>query len=127
MNNETNALNWFEIPVNDLARAKHFYQVVFSIHMEEMNMSNVEMAMFPYTEGSGKASGALAKSDFHKPSMDGTLVYLNTNPDMTPFLERIEAEGGKILMGKTSITPEIGYMAFFEDTEGNRVALHSQE
>ena len=111
----------------DIARAKHFYQVVFGIHMEDMNAGNVEMATFPYTEGSGKASGALAKSDFHKPSMNGTLVYLNANPDMTPVLERIEEEGGKILMEKTSISPEIGYMAFFEDTEGNRIALHSQE
>ena len=42
-------------------------------------------------------------------------------------LEKIEAEGGKILMEKTSISPEIGYMAFFEDTEGNRIAIHSQQ
>lgn len=127
MNNETNALNWFEIPVSDMARAKHFYQVIFDIHMEDMNVSNVEMAAFPYSAGNGRVSGALAKSDFHKPSMDGTLVYLNANPDMSPVLEKIEAEGGKILMGKTSISPEIGYMAFFEDIEGNRIALHSQQ
>lgn len=127
MNQETNALNWFEIPVTDMTRAKHFYQVVFSIHMEDMNMSNVEMAAFPYAPGTGKASGALAKSDFHKPSVDGTVVYLNANPDMSLILEKIEAEGGKIVMGKTLIDPEIGYMAFFEDTEGNRIALHSQE
>ena len=67
------------------------------------------------------------QSDYHKPSMDGTIVYLNANPDMTSVLEKVELEGGKILMPKTHISPEIGYMAFFADTEGNRVALHSQE
>lgn len=126
MDQQTNALNWFEIPVTDLERAKHFYQVIFSIHMEDMNMDNMQMTMFPYGMGSGKVSGALAKSDFHKPGMDGVLIYLNANPNMDAVLEKIEAEGGKILMGKTQISPEIGYMAFFTDTEGNRIGLHSQ-
>jgi uncharacterized protein len=59
--------------------------------------------------------------------MEGTTVYLNANPDMGSVLEKVEMEGGKILMPKTSISPEIGFMAFFADTEGNRVALHSQQ
>jgi len=126
MDATTNGLNWLEIPVIDLERARHFYQVAFGIHMDDMEMSGMKMAMFPYEGGSGKASGALVQSEFHKPSMDGAIVYLNANPEMTPVLERIEKEGGKILMPKTSISPEIGYMAFFTDTEGNRVALHSQ-
>jgi predicted enzyme related to lactoylglutathione lyase len=46
---------------------------------------------------------------------------------MTDVLKRIQSEGGQIVMGKTLITPEIGYMAFFIDSEGNRIALHSQE
>lgn len=126
MNQETNVLNWFEIPVTDIQRAKHFYQTIFNIHMEDMNMDNMQMAAFPYSPGNGKVSGALAKSDFHKPSMDGPVIYLNADPNMEPVLEKIEQEGGKILMGKTQITSEIGYMAFFVDTEGNRIALHSQ-
>ena len=127
MNKETNSLNWFEIPVTDLARAKHFYQVAFGIHMEDMNMPGMEMATFPYEMGSSKVSGALVKSEYSKPSGEGVLIYLNANPDMTDILERIEAEGGKIVMGKTLISPEIGYMANFIDTEGNKVALHSQQ
>jgi predicted enzyme related to lactoylglutathione lyase len=127
MNKESNNLNWFEIPVNDMARAKHFYQVAFSIHMEDMNMPGMEMAGFPYEMGSGKVAGALVKSEHHKPSTDGVNIYLNANPDMTQVLQRIESEGGKILMGKTLISPEIGYMASFIDTEGNRISLHSQQ
>jgi uncharacterized protein len=126
MDNHTNALNWFEIPVTDLARAKHFYQVSFGIHMHEMNMPGMDMAGFPGENGNGKVSGALVKSIYHVPSQDGAVIYLNANPDLSPVLERIEQEGGKVVMPKTKISDEIGYMAFFIDTEGNRVALHSQ-
>ncbi len=126
MNEHTNSLNWFEIPVKDFERARHFYQVVFGIHMNVDNMMGMKMAFFPMEMGSGKASGALVQSDFHTPSMDGSIIYLNANPDMTDIIKRIEQEGGQILMPKTHITNEIGYMAFFKDSEGNRVALHSQ-
>jgi predicted enzyme related to lactoylglutathione lyase len=126
MNKETNSLNWFEIPVTDMQRAKHFYQVAFGIHMEDMSMPGMEMAGFPMEMGSGKASGALVKSDYGKPSIEGVLIYLNANPDMADVLDRILSEGGQIVMPKTLITPEIGYMANFIDTEGNRIALHSQ-
>ena len=127
MNKDTNALNWFEIPVTDMARAKHFYQVIFSIHLHEEEMMGINMAYFPVDPGNGKVSGALAKSNFHIPSMEGTTVYLNGNPDISPILEKVETEGGKVLMPKTLINEQIGYMAFFADTEGNRVGLHSQE
>ena len=127
MDKTTNSLNWFEIPVTDIQRARHFYQVAFGIHMEEMEMMGMKMASFPMENGNGKASGALVQSENHVPSMDGTVVYLNANPDMEPVLERIQEQGGRILMPKTAISPEIGYMALFMDTEGNKVALHSQE
>lgn len=126
MDATTNSLNWFEIPVVDMPRAKHFYQVIFSMHMNEDKMIGMQMAFFPAENGSGKASGALVKSDQHIPNMQGTLVYLNANPNMDTVLEKIEGMGGKILLPKTQIAPDIGYMAFFLDTEGNKVALHSQ-
>jgi predicted enzyme related to lactoylglutathione lyase len=127
MNKETNSINWFEIPVTDLQRAKHFYQVAFSIHMEDMDMPGMEMSGFPGDMGNGKVSGALVKSDYSIPSPDGILIYMNANPDMADVLQRIESQGGKINMGKTLISPEIGYMASFIDSEGNRIGLHSQE
>ena len=126
MDQTTNALNWFEIPVTDMARAKHFYQVIFGIHLEDMEMPGMQMAMFPYEMNSGKLSGALVKSDYHRPSHDGVIIYLNANPDLKEVLDRIESEHGEVVMPKTQISPEIGYMAFFIDSEGNRVALHSQ-
>jgi predicted enzyme related to lactoylglutathione lyase len=126
MNEQTNSLNWFEIPVNDMARAKHFYQVIFSIHLHEDNMMNMQTAFFPYASGNGKVSGALVKSDFHNPGKEGTMIYLNANPDLSNVLEKVESQGGKTLMQKTLISPEIGYMAFIEDSEGNKIGLHSQ-
>jgi predicted enzyme related to lactoylglutathione lyase len=126
MDPKANSLNWFEIPVTDMERAKHFYQVIFSHHMDETEMMGMNMAVFPGENGDGKAHGALVQSANHKPSMEGITVYLNANPDMATVLEKVEPMGGKILMPKTQITPEIGYMAFFIDTEGNRIGLHSQ-
>jgi predicted enzyme related to lactoylglutathione lyase len=126
MDSTTNTLNWFEIPANDINRAKAFYENAFSIKMETSEMMGMKMAMFPSEMGNGKASGGLCESPMHKPSMDGSIIYLNANPDMQPVLDRIEAAGGKVLMPKTKITDDIGHMAFFADSEGNKVALHSQ-
>lgn len=126
MTQDTNALNWFEIPVTDMPRAKHFYQVVFGIHMHEMEMMEMLMAGFPGVPGNGKAGGALVKSEYHIPSMEGAVIYLNANPDLSDALSRVEELGGKILMPKKEISGDIGYMAFIADTEGNKIALHSQ-
>jgi predicted enzyme related to lactoylglutathione lyase len=121
-----NAINWFEIPVSDMARAKAFYSRILGIEMPETEMIGKKMAFFPYDNGSGNVSGALTLSGDHKPSADGARVYLNCNPDLSPTLARIEAEGNKVTLPKTAI-PGAGYMAFFIDTEGNRIGLHSMK
>lgn len=123
----TNALNWFEIPVTDTARAKKFYESILDIQMETQDMMGMEMTFFPYDmeAQNGKVSGALVKGDMHKPAMDGAIVYLNANPAIQSVVDRIEAAGGKVIMPKTLINEQIGYMAFFIDTEGNRMALHA--
>ncbi len=126
MDATTNALNWFEIPALDIERSKKFYETIFAIKMEPLSMEGYEMAMFPSEPESGKASGAVVKSDQHVPSMTGTLVYLNANPNMDNVLARVEAAGGKISLPKTSIG-EFGNMAFIMDTEGNNIGIHSNE
>lgn len=126
MDASANVLNWFEISVSDIERAKKFYETIFSIQMEEMEMGGMKMAMFPYDPVGGKLSGGLAQSDMHKPSADGVKVYFNGNPNLDAVLSKVEAAGGKITMPKGKISDEIGYMAFFIVTEGNTVALHSQ-
>jgi predicted enzyme related to lactoylglutathione lyase len=125
MDAKVNTLNWFEIPVTDFDRAKKFYETVFGISMYVMDFGGFKMGMFPSEPGNGKLTGAIVKGEWYKPSQDGTLVYLNANPDLQIALDKIEAAGGKVLRPKTQISPEYGNMAMFIDTEGNRLALHS--
>lgn len=126
MDNTTNSLNWFEIPAKDLERSKKFYETIFGFKMETFEMDGTKMAFFPWTRGSGKATGGIAQSANHTPSMQGTIVYLNANPKMDPVLAKVEAAGGKVLLPKTNIG-ENGFMAFIMDTEGNNVGIHSNE
>lgn len=127
MDKNSNSLNWFEIPALDIARATKFYESIFDLQMSPMpEMMGMKMAGFPADMGSGKANGALAQSDQHKPSKDGVVIYLNANPNIQPVIDRIEKAGGKVIMPKTQISPEIGFMAFFIDTEGNKMGLHAQ-
>ena len=125
MKTTENALNWFEIAVNDINRAKKFYESIFDIEMNLTDFHNMKMASFIADDMTGKVSGALVQSGMHKPSMDGAVIYLNGNPDLDIPLSKIEGSGGKVLMPKTFINENVGYMALFIDTEGNRVALHS--
>jgi predicted enzyme related to lactoylglutathione lyase len=127
MDATANALNWFEISVNDIARAKKFYEEIFSIEMQESEMMGMKMAMFPIDNMSGKVGGALCESPYHKPSADGVKVYLNANPDMDAILAKIGGAGGQVMMPKTKISDEIGFMAGFVDSEGNHIALHSNK
>jgi uncharacterized protein len=126
METNANAINWFEIPASDFNRAKSFYENAFNIKMETMNTMGMDMAMFPYDPGSGKASGCVCKSDMHKVSQDGTVIYLNGNPNLQQVLDKVESAGGKVAMPKTKISDEVGYMAFFIDSEGNKMGIHSQ-
>lgn len=122
-----NAISWFEIPATDLERAQKFYETIFAIDMIPMDMPDMRMRMFPIDDMMTGIGGALVESNgFHKSSAtDGPLIYLNANPDLQFVLDKIEIAGGKITMPKTEISPEHGFMAVFEDTEGNRMALHS--
>lgn len=126
MSDDTNALNWFEIPVTDISRAVKFYETVFDISMELSNPPGFKMAIFPHAH-LGKVGGALVKSGFHKPSTTGVVIYLNANPDLQLVLDRVESAGGKVLHQKALISKEVGYFGLILDTEGNSIALHSTD
>lgn len=124
----TNAISWFEIPVTDLNRAQKFYEAIFGVQLIPMDMPNIKMRMFPIDDPMTGIGGCLADTGgtFHRPSSsDGPLIYLNGNPDVQGVLDKVEAAGGKVMVPKTEISPEYGYMAVFIDTEGNRIGLHS--
>ena len=121
-----NAINWFEIPVNDYERAKTFYSTILDVEITDFHMPEKQMkyGMFPYDmEGKG-VGGAIVEMQEMNPSKDGSTVYLNGGEDLSVPLSKVEAAGGHIFMPKMDIN-ENGFIAQFIDTEGNRVALHS--
>ncbi|MBI5914339.1 MAG: VOC family protein [Bacteroidetes bacterium] len=113
--------DWFEIAVADFERAKKFYEEIFDMQIQPLDLGDLKMGLFPH-QGIG---AAICWGAWYKPSPHGTIVYLNANPDLSVVLGKIEAAGGKIIQPKKQISPEYGFMALFEDSEGNRLALHS--
>jgi predicted enzyme related to lactoylglutathione lyase len=122
-----NAISWFEIAASDLNRAQKFYETIFGITMIPMDLPNIKMRMFPLGDMMTQVGGAVVDSGgFHKASAtDGPLIYLNANPDVQNVLDKVMEAGGSIMVPKTEISPEYGYMAVINDTEGNRIGLHS--
>ena len=130
MNADSNAINWFDIPVTDLPRAKEFYETIFDIRMETGGPPEEQMAFFPRKKDtimglSGILSGALVKRKDFLPGKDGPLIYLNASPELEPVLQRVKKAGGTILMDKTKIPA--GYVATCLDSEGNRIGLHAPQ
>jgi uncharacterized protein len=121
------AISWFEIPATNLDRAQKFYETIFDVKLEPIDTPNIKMRMFPVDDPMSGIGGAVVDSGgFHIPSAtDGPLIYLNGNPDVQKVLDKVEAAGGKIMVPKTEISPDYGYMGVFVDTEGNRIGLHS--
>jgi uncharacterized protein len=120
------AISWFEIPTNDLERATKFYETIFGIKLIPMDTPNLKMRMFPIEDMMNIGGALVHNKEFYQTSSTaGPLIYLNGNPDVQNILGKVEKAGGKIIVPKTQISPEYGFMAVINDTEGNRVALHS--
>lgn len=122
MTKKCNPVVYFEIPVTDIDRAIKFYKSVFNFTFEREIIDSNEMALFPFEEENTGISGALAKGEIYKPTNDGVVIYFNTeNIDKT--LKIAIESGGQMLYPKTS-NGDLGFVAEFEDSEGNRIALH---
>jgi predicted enzyme related to lactoylglutathione lyase len=119
------SLSWFEIPVQDFDRARSFYQTILDYEMPEMNMDDSRMGILPHDREGGGVGGAIIQNDVLKPSSSGTMVYLDGGKDLAVILDRIPGAGGRVLVKKTLITPEMGFYAVFQDSEGNCVGLFS--
>ena len=131
-----NPFVWTEISVNDLARAKKFYETVFHIELSELAAPNTmevdkddpnyfEMLAFPGDMMGPGSGGTLVKSNMGKPGPGGTLVYFYAD-DCAVELSRVEGAGGKVIAEKMSLG-EYGFCAIAEDTEGNHIGLHSMK
>ncbi len=113
----------FEIPATDISRAVNFYQTILGIKIEKMDFPGMEMGIFPYEEQ--VVTGVIIKGEGYQPSADGVTLYLNGGQDLQVILDKVEKNGGKILVPKSPHADESGYFAIFIDSEGNKMGLHS--
>ncbi|PUB29536.1 hypothetical protein C8J95_106190 [Elizabethkingia sp. YR214] len=120
---KTNPVIYFEIPVNDLQRAEKFYSAIFDFTFEKEIMDNYEMSIFPFEETKSGITGALVKGDVYKPTQNGVILYFKTE-DIENTLKKVQEYAGRVLYPKT-LNEKYGFaVAEFEDSEGNRIALH---
>ena len=124
MPSHANPVNWFEIPVSDMAQAKTFYEAVLGLEITETEMGPNKMGWFPMEMGAAGSAGTLIMGEGYIPSREGPLVYLHVDK-IDPTLAAIEEGGGKTLSPRMP-SVEHGCIAHVEDSEGNRVALHSR-
>ena len=113
----------FEIPATELSRAVDFYQAILDVKIEKMEMPDMQMGIFPY-EGQ-MVTGVIIKAEGYQPSADGVTIYLNGGDNLQGILDKVEKNGGKVLVPKTLHADESGYFAIFLDSEGNKLGLHS--
>jgi predicted enzyme related to lactoylglutathione lyase len=126
---DTNAAAWFEIYVNDIERAKTFYETVFQVKLQPLvsgpggGPAGMQMWSFPMEMGQWGAGGAIVKMDGMKAGVGGTLIYFACE-DVAVEAARIVPAGGKLERQKMSIG-QYGFIAIGYDTEGNMIGLHS--
>lgn len=117
-----NAINWFEIPCEDLDRATTFYETLLGAPMLRETMETPTAFFSAERTGTG---GTLVKRPFQKPGRAGTMVYLNCDGELDAVLARVSVAGGLVLMPKTPVPGGHGHFACLRDSEGNHIGLHS--
>jgi uncharacterized protein len=120
----SNTIVWTDIPVVDLDRAIQFYSAVFDTKLSKEDFGGISLAVLPHA-GEGGVSGCLAQMEDNKPSQYGPLIYLSVDGRLEAASSLVEKNGGKVLAPKHPNGP-YGFRAIIVDSEGNRVALHSQ-
>jgi uncharacterized protein len=124
----SNVVGWFEIYVQDIDRARRFYQATMRVELSNMLPQNQggpleEMWAFPGKQDAYGSPGALVKMQGMVPSGNGVIIYFMCD-DCATAAERAKEAGGKIFKEKFSIG-EHGFIALVNDTEGNMIGLHS--
>jgi predicted enzyme related to lactoylglutathione lyase len=120
-----NAINWFEIPVQDMDRAQRFYETLLAAPLRREAMGPLTLAVFGY--GDGAVGGALmAGGQPGAPAEGGVMVYLNAGEHLAPALGRLAEAGGRIVTPRVDLPDGMGSFVHFVDSEGNRVGLHAR-
>jgi predicted enzyme related to lactoylglutathione lyase len=123
-NTPTNAVEWFEIPTADLAKSIPFYNKVLGITLEATEFGSSHIAVFPHTRPG--VGGCLLQQAGLTPSPGGTIVYLPAK-NLDEAIARVDPAGGKIVVPKTPVGPNMGFFARFRDLEGNIVGMFGVE
>lgn len=113
----------FEISAADMPRAVDFYQAILGIEIEKIEMPEMQIGLFPMEEQA--VVGVIMQGEGYKPSAEGVTIYLNGGDNLQAILDKVEPNGGQVIVPKTPHADEVGYFALFLDTEGNRLGLHS--
>ncbi len=118
-----NQVVWFDIPATDLDRAMKFYSNVLAV---EIKKEVPDMPMGVFAHGPNMVSGCIFVNNEIQPSAQGPLLYFNAEGRLDDAVSKVEKSGGKILKPKHQIGP-YGFRAVVLDSEGNRIALHSEK
>lgn len=121
----SNPVGWFEIYVQDMARARAFYEAVLGVRLSPLDSPGMDMLAFPMNQQGYGASGALVRMPGFASGGNGVLVYFSC-ADCAVEAERVAAAGGSVHKNKTSIGP-YGFIALALDSEGNMFGLHSMQ
>jgi len=117
-------ISWFEIPALDLNRACAFYENILAVTLNRGDMGPASLAVFPYDRDSATGGCVMTIPGF-KPSIEGSVVYLDAGNSLDTVLARIVPAGGSVLLPRTELPGNMGVYAQFHDTEGNRVGLYA--
>jgi len=120
-----NPVGWFEIYVQDMGRAKAFYETVFAVQLATLESPGIEMLAFPMMQEGYGASGALVKMPGFASGGNSVLVYFSC-ADCAVEAARVKKAGGQLQREKMSIG-QYGFIALATDTEGNMIGLHSMQ
>lgn len=113
----------FEIPAIDISRAINFYTEILGIKIEKLEFPGMEMWLLPYEDQ--MIAGVIMKAEGYEPSTSGVTIYLNGGDNLQNIIDKVESNGGKIVVPKTPHADESGFFAIFHDSEGNKIGLHS--
>ena len=119
---KTNRAVWFDIPVADLDRANTFYGGVLACTVDTMEHEGIKFSILEHNEGIG---GCLVPKPYEVAASCGILLYMNVDGRIHDAMEHVGKLGGKVIEEVTSIGP-YGFRAVILDSEGNRIALHSE-
>ncbi|MFV0564630.1 MAG: VOC family protein [Flavobacteriaceae bacterium] len=121
--NMNSYISIFEIPATDISRAINFYKEILGVDIEKLEFPGMEMGLFPYQDQ--MVTGVIMKGEGYEPSASGVTIYFNGGNNLQIILDKVEENGGKIIVPKTPHADEVGYFAIFHDSEGNKIGLHS--